>query len=192
MEQSQRLTDSESELGFEEESRKISKKKKKDWHLKNSGKGDENGEEKMNRSDMNIGMCFNELNSSHKKLVVLWKHMITASADVAAILLRILQFEYCHDMGVVHLDVKPKNTHLTFSGKTKLADFGMEVRVTNVKYEFGYFTVNTLLHVVLLNGLIVVENLAAARMTSSHAVGRLSGQYGFGDDRTKQKVRFYF
>nr|GEY06013.1 hypothetical protein [Tanacetum cinerariifolium] len=33
--------------------------------------------------------------------------------------------------------------------------------------------------------------MAAARMTTSQAVGRLSGWYGFGDDRTKQEVTLY-
>ncbi|GJZ36521.1 serine/threonine-protein kinase PEPKR2-like protein, partial [Tanacetum coccineum] len=132
-----------------------------------------------------------------KRSAALWKHMINASADIAVIcygcsslrkicdestMIQTLPvksvrwvvsgggfraWNYCHDMGVVHLDVKPENTHLTFSGNTKLADFGMEV--------------------VLLNGLLVVENLAATGMTASHAVGRLSGQYGFGDDITKQE-----
>ena len=39
--------------------------------------------------------------------------------------------KYCHDMGVVHCDIKPENILLTFSGQMKLADFGLAVRVSN-------------------------------------------------------------
>ncbi|KAF5809630.1 putative protein kinase CAMK-CDPK family [Helianthus annuus] len=39
--------------------------------------------------------------------------------------------KYCHDMGVVHRDLKPENILLTTSGKIKLADFGLAVRITN-------------------------------------------------------------
>ncbi|GJW14326.1 retrovirus-related pol polyprotein from transposon TNT 1-94 [Tanacetum coccineum] len=34
--------------------------------------------------------------------------------------------KYCHAMGVVHMDIKPENIHLTVSGKIKPADFGMK------------------------------------------------------------------
>ncbi|XP_057974157.1 serine/threonine-protein kinase PEPKR2 [Malania oleifera] len=37
--------------------------------------------------------------------------------------------KYCHDMGVVHRDIKPENILLTSSGKIKLADFGLAMRV---------------------------------------------------------------
>uniref|UniRef100_A0A2P2LWZ4 Uncharacterized protein MANES_02G147900 n=1 Tax=Rhizophora mucronata TaxID=61149 RepID=A0A2P2LWZ4_RHIMU len=39
--------------------------------------------------------------------------------------------KYCHDMGVVHRDIKPENILLTSSGKIKLADFGMAMRISN-------------------------------------------------------------
>ncbi|KAF9618318.1 hypothetical protein IFM89_000953 [Coptis chinensis] len=41
-----------------------------------------------------------------------------------------LGIKYCHDMGVVHKDVKPENILLTSSGKIKLADFGLAERIS--------------------------------------------------------------
>ncbi|GFY96100.1 phosphoenolpyruvate carboxylase-related kinase 2 [Actinidia rufa] len=45
-----------------------------------------------------------------------------------------LVIKYCHDMGVVHRDIKPENILLTTSGKIKLADFGLTMRVANGNY----------------------------------------------------------
>lgn len=42
-----------------------------------------------------------------------------------------LVIKYCHDMGVVHRDIKPENILLTTSGKIKLADFGLAMRISN-------------------------------------------------------------
>ncbi|KAL5844405.1 hypothetical protein ACOSQ4_010363 [Xanthoceras sorbifolium] len=42
-----------------------------------------------------------------------------------------LVIKYCHDMGVVHRDIKPENILLTASGKIKLADFGLAMRISN-------------------------------------------------------------
>lgn len=44
-----------------------------------------------------------------------------------------LVIKYCHDMGVVHRDIKPENILLTNSGKIKLADFGLAMRISNVQ-----------------------------------------------------------
>lgn len=41
--------------------------------------------------------------------------------------------KYCHDMGVVHRDIKPENVLLMSSGKIKLADFGLAMRISNCK-----------------------------------------------------------
>ncbi|GMI77249.1 phosphoenolpyruvate carboxylase-related kinase 2 [Hibiscus trionum] len=42
-----------------------------------------------------------------------------------------LVVKYCHEMGVVHRDIKPENILLTTSGKIKLADFGLAMRIVN-------------------------------------------------------------
>ncbi|KAL8162377.1 hypothetical protein V2J09_013866 [Rumex salicifolius] len=55
------------------------------------------------------------------------------SEQQAACLMKELMIviKYCHDMGVVHRDIKPENILLTSSGKMKLADFGLAMRVAN-------------------------------------------------------------
>ncbi|KAJ4868985.1 Serine/threonine-protein kinase PEPKR2 [Raphanus sativus] len=40
-----------------------------------------------------------------------------------------LVISYCHEMGVVHRDVKPENILLTAAGKIQLADFGLAMRL---------------------------------------------------------------
>ncbi|XP_062101359.1 serine/threonine-protein kinase PEPKR2 [Humulus lupulus] len=45
--------------------------------------------------------------------------------------------KYCHDMGVVHRDIKPENILLTTSGKIKLADFGLGMRITDGQHLTG-------------------------------------------------------
>ncbi|KAI4337643.1 hypothetical protein L6164_016030 [Bauhinia variegata] len=54
------------------------------------------------------------------------------SEQLAANILKevMLVVKYCHDMGVVHRDIKPENILLTTSGKIKLADFGLAMRIS--------------------------------------------------------------
>ncbi|CAN1331950.1 Serine/threonine-protein kinase PEPKR2 [Linum perenne] len=42
-----------------------------------------------------------------------------------------LVIKYCHEMGVVHRDIKPENILIVSSGKIKLADFGLAMRISN-------------------------------------------------------------
>ena len=61
------------------------------------------------------------------------------SEHVAAGILKevMLVVKYCHDMGVVHRDIKPENILLTGSGKIKLADFGLAIRISEGKLMCG-------------------------------------------------------
>ncbi|KAJ0843745.1 putative protein kinase CMGC-CDKL-Cr family [Helianthus annuus] len=58
--------------------------------------------------------------------------------------------KYCHDMGVVHRDVKPENILLTTSGKIKLPDFGLAMRITNGSSHKCYACVFMILIIYLL------------------------------------------
>lgn len=63
-----------------------------------------------------------------------------------------LVIKYCHDMGVVHRDIKPENILLSNSGKIKLADFGLAMRISNGTYsaptlkEFKIFVLVIFMH----------------------------------------------
>lgn len=48
-----------------------------------------------------------------------------------------LVLKYCHEMGVVHRDVKPENILLSSSGLMKLADFGLAARIANGQSLYG-------------------------------------------------------
>ncbi|XP_066351828.1 serine/threonine-protein kinase PEPKR2-like [Miscanthus floridulus] len=57
------------------------------------------------------------------------------AANVIKELMAVLK--YCHEMGVVHRDVKPENVLLTKAGRLKLADFGLAVRVAEGQQLIG-------------------------------------------------------
>nr|GEV47886.1 serine/threonine-protein kinase PEPKR2-like [Tanacetum cinerariifolium] len=48
-----------------------------------------------------------------------------------------LVLKFCHEMGVIHRDVKPENILLSSSGSIKLADFGLAARVSNGQTLYG-------------------------------------------------------
>ncbi|KAJ8771589.1 hypothetical protein K2173_026766 [Erythroxylum novogranatense] len=68
--------------------------------------------------------------SGHPRVVTL--HVVYEETESANIFKDVmLVTKYYHDMGVVHRDLKPENILLTCSGKIKLRDFGLAMRISN-------------------------------------------------------------
>ncbi|AQK79302.1 hypothetical protein ZEAMMB73_Zm00001d035575 [Zea mays] len=67
--------------------------------------------------------------TTHREVVREGKLSERRAANVIKELMVVLK--YCHEMGIVHRDVKPENVLLTRSRRLKLADFGLAVRVAD-------------------------------------------------------------
>lgn len=79
-----------------------------------------------------------ELCSGGRLLDQMWKDGLFSEQKAANLIKELmLVLKYCHDMGVIHRDVKPENILLSANGSMKLADFGLAARIANGQSLYG-------------------------------------------------------